>query len=104
MVNVDNENFEVEVMESDIPVIIDFWAAWCTPCKIIEPMYTELEKDFKGIVKFTKCNVDDNVRIVNRWNIRSVPTFMIFKDGDMLASASGTVNVRKMINNVLSGN
>ena len=101
MVNVDVENFENEVLKSDIPVIVDFWASWCTPCKVIEPAYKKLSEDFNGRVKFVKCDVDENSSIINKWNIRSVPTFIVFKDGDMLTSVSGTVNVRKLINGVL---
>jgi thioredoxin 1 len=86
---VNNSNFDAEVIKSEMPVLIDFWAPWCGPCKMITPIVEELAEDYQGRVKVAKINVDDNQDLAARYGIRGIPTVMIFKDGDRVASFVG---------------
>ena len=76
-----NENFEDEVVKSDIPVLVDFWASWCGPCKMLAPIIEELAKEYEGKVKVGKVNVDDEAELSLRFNILSIPTVILFKEG-----------------------
>jgi len=75
------DDFKKEVLESDKPVLIDFWAEWCVPCKKIEPIIEELSEEFKNHVKFLRLNVDENPSIAYEYEIRGIPTLVLFKDG-----------------------
>ncbi|MCX7765377.1 MAG: thioredoxin [Candidatus Sumerlaeia bacterium] len=75
------ENFDVEVIQSEIPVLVDFWAAWCGPCLRVAPIISELASELKGKVKVGKVNVDDNLTLSARYGIQSIPTLVLFKDG-----------------------
>ncbi|MFQ6078885.1 MAG: thioredoxin family protein, partial [Thermodesulfobacteriota bacterium] len=70
-----NKNFEQEVLRSDLPVLVDFWASWCPPCKMVEPLIDKLEKEYNGKIKVGKLNVDRNHFVASRYNIEGVPTF-----------------------------
>jgi thioredoxin 1 len=76
-----NDNFENEVLKSDKPVLIDFWAPWCGPCKVISPIVEELAKEYESKIKVGKMNVDENNEIAMRYGIMSIPTLKIFKNG-----------------------
>ena len=82
-------NFEEEVLKSDKPVLVDYWAEWCGPCKAMEPALEELAADLDGQVQIAKLNIDDNRAVPARFNVRGVPTFMLFKDGKLVASKVG---------------
>ncbi|NEZ46663.1 thioredoxin [Clostridium niameyense] len=83
MVNEINENvFSKEVLDSDIPVLVDFWATWCGPCRMLGPVVEEISEDFNGKVKFVKINVDENPVISTQYKISSIPTLMLFKGGN----------------------
>jgi len=76
-----NDNFEEEALKSDIPVLIDFWAEWCGPCRMVAPTVEELAEEYSGKVKVCKLNVDNAREVASNYGIRSIPTLMIFKDG-----------------------
>jgi len=81
--------FKKEVLESDIPVLVDFWAEWCGPCKMLAPTLDELSKDLHGKVKIVKMNVDENPNIPSTLGIRGIPTMMLFKNGENIGTKVG---------------
>jgi len=89
--DVTDSSFEEEVLKSDVPVLIDFWAEWCGPCKMLTPIIEELSKSMEGKVKILKMNIDDNPDTPSTLGIRSIPTMMLFKDGKQLASKVGAL-------------
>ena len=91
-VNVTKENFEVEVVNSDIPVIIDFWAEWCVPCKMIDPVLAEISEEYKGKLKVAKVNVDEAGELASEYNIISIPTLMVFNKGEVVKQQVGAVS------------
>jgi thioredoxin 1 len=86
---VTDANFEAEVLQSTQPVVVDFWAEWCGPCRMIAPALEEIAKEMDGKVKITKLNVDENPGVAGKLGIRSIPTLMIFKDGKLAAQKVG---------------
>jgi len=97
-------NFEPEILKSDLPAMVDFWAPWCGPCQIIAPLIEELAKEYAGRVKVAKMNVDDNPATPSRYGIRGIPTVMIFKDGQVFDQIVGAVSksrVEELIKKVL---
>ncbi|MCF6320815.1 MAG: thioredoxin [Rhizobiaceae bacterium] len=81
-IKVDQSNFESDVLKSDIPVVVDFWAEWCGPCKMIGPHLEEISEDMEGKVKVAKLNIDENPDIAVKYGVRSIPTLVMFKDGE----------------------
>ena len=88
-ITVNDENFDDEVLRSDIPVLVDFWAEWCGPCKVVGPTIEALASDYQGKVKVAKLNVDDNPEAAGRFGVRSIPTLIVFKDGEAQQAAVG---------------
>jgi thioredoxin 1 len=86
-----DDNFEGEVLKSDKPVLVDFWAPWCGPCKAIGPLVEELAQQFQDNVKFAKINVDDSQKTALTYGVRSIPTLILFKDGKILDTLVGLV-------------
>lgn len=84
-----SENFNKEVIESKIPVLIDFWAEWCTPCKMMSKVVEELEEDLKNTIKIGKINVDEETKLATKYGIMSIPTFMLFKNGEVVQTKIG---------------
>ena len=86
---VGDSDFAQEVIKSDIPVLVDFWAPWCGPCKMIAPIVEELAKEFSGRVKFAKINVDENPQTPPLYGIRAIPTLILFKGGEVVEKIIG---------------
>ena len=80
---VDKNNFKSDVLDADGPVVVDFWAEWCGPCKMIGPSLEEISKEMAGKVKITKLNIDENPELAAQFGVRSIPTLMIFKGGEV---------------------
>lgn len=88
-VTLTDANFEEEVLKSTIPILVDFWAVWCSPCKMQNPILEELEKEFEGKVKVGKLNVDENPNISAKYGVMSIPTLMLFKNGTLAKQMIG---------------
>lgn len=95
MIEAKDETFAAEVLESDIPVIVDFWAPWCGPCKSLAPIFEELSKDYEGKVKFVKVNVDET-GIGMKYGVRGIPTLTVFKSGAVVGTAVGSQTKAKV--------
>jgi len=89
-------DFKSEVVESDTPVLVDFWAEWCGPCKVIAPVVEELADDYEGKIKFGKVNVDDHNMIASEYGVRSIPTLLVFKNGSVVNQIVGAVPKEKI--------
>jgi thioredoxin 1 len=103
-VTVTVDNFESEVLKSDIPVVVDFWAEWCMPCRMIAPVLDELSQTYAGKIKVAKLNVDDHGEIGTKYNIISIPTLLVFKDGQMVkqhVGAAPKATLEELITSVL---
>ena len=90
--HVTDSTFEPEVLKSDLPVLVDYWAEWCGPCKAIGPMLEEVAKDYGGKIKIAKLNVDENSATATKYGIRGIPTLMLFKAGDVAAQKIGALS------------
>lgn len=93
-------NFQIEVLEADVPVFVDFWAVWCGPCRQIAPLFEELSAEYAGKIKFVKVNVDQVTESVATYGIMSIPTLMLFKDGQPMETLVG-VQSRARLEEVL---
>lgn len=91
LLHVSDKSFAAEVLNADLPVLVDFWATWCGPCRSIGPIVEELAKEFTGRVKVTKLNVDENPTTPSQYGVRGIPTLILFKDGKILDQIVGAV-------------
>ncbi len=101
---IDDSRFAAEVLQSDKPVLVDFWAPWCGPCRAIAPILEELAGSFADKIKIMKCNVDENPATPGQYEIRSIPTLLIFKDGKVVEQIIGITaksNLEDAINKIL---
>ena len=90
-INVTDDTFDEEVINSDVPVLVDFWADWCAPCKMIAPIVEELAGEYDGKIKFAKLDVDTNPKVAMTYGIRGIPTLLIFKGGSPVDQVVGAV-------------
>ena len=90
------DNFQKEVLESDTPVLVDFWAEWCAPCLMIAPITEEIAQEYSGRLKVGKLNVDENPTIAAKYNIQSIPTLLIFKEGKVIEQIIGALSKKAL--------
>ena len=96
--NITSKNFEEEVLKSNLPVLVDFWASWCGPCKMMTPVVEQISKDMDGKAKVCKVNIDEEQNLAMEYGIMSIPTFLIFKNGKVVNSAVGVRDKQELIN------
>lgn len=96
MLEITDRNFEAEVLQSVQPVVVDFWAEWCGPCRMMGPVFSELEKELGSKVKFAKLNVDNNINLAQMYNVNSIPSFLIFKGGEVAKTTVGYADKVRM--------
>ena len=103
-INLSDDNFETEVLKSQQPVLIDFWAEWCGPCRMIAPIVEELASQYDGKVKIGKLDVDNNQQTAMKYGVRSIPTLLVFKNGEVKDTINGAVpkqQIEQKLNAVL---
>lgn len=93
----DTGNFETEVLQSGMPVLVDFYADWCGPCKMMAPIVKELAEEYSGRFKIGKLNVEENNELAVRYKVMHIPTFLIFKDGELKETVQGAVSKKELI-------
>jgi thioredoxin 1 len=91
VINIMDADFDDQVLKSQVPALVDFWAAWCGPCRTVGPVVEELAEEYAGKVKVCKVNVDDNKQVPARYGIRGIPTLMLFKNGELVDQIVGAV-------------
>ena len=100
MIDTNDDKFQFDVMKSSTPVLVDFWAPWCSPCKAMMPVLSELETEYSGKLKIVKLNTEDNQATMNRFGIRSIPQFLIVKNGKVLSQVTGAVAKARLVKEI----
>jgi len=96
IIEVNQSNFENEISQADMPVMVDLWAAWCGPCRAVAPIVEEIATEFDGKAKIAKINIDENPAIAAKYNVMSIPTLLFFKDGEVQEQIIGLVSKEKI--------
>ena len=99
-IEINDMNFEQEVLSSEQPVVVDFWAPWCGPCRKLGPVLEELEKSFEGKMKLVKVNADENFEIMKQFSVSGLPTLLVFKNGEPVERMAGLIPKSSIINNI----
>lgn len=99
-ISVDDNNFQMEVLNTTLPVLVDFWAVWCGPCKMIAPIIDEIAREYNEKLKVVKIDVDANPRTAMQYGIRSIPTLMLFKGGQVVEQMVGAVSKRHLVEKI----
>jgi thioredoxin 1 len=100
--HISDDSFQADVLDSDKPVLVDFWAEWCGPCKMIAPILDEIAREKAGAVKVAKVNVDHNQSLSARYNIRAIPTLLFFKDGQLRDQVTGITSKKDLLSRIQS--
>jgi len=99
-IDVNDSNFETEVLSSDIPVVVDFWATWCGPCRKLGPVLDDIASEFDGKVKFVKVNTDENIKTAKDYAISGLPSLLVFKDGKAVERLVGLMPKSSIVSNI----
>jgi|SRR5437660_8699318 len=100
VIKLDESNFDRELMQNDKPVIVDFWAEWCGPCKMIAPLLDEVAREKAGAVKVAKVNVDENQSLSLKYNIRAIPALLFFKNGQLRDQVTGVTSKKDLLSRI----
>ncbi len=99
-VEINDDTFEAEVLKSDVPVVVDFWAQWCGPCKMIAPILEEIASQYDGKIKIAKLDVDSNTRVASQYRIMSIPSLLFFRNGSLVDQVVGALPKAQLLEHV----
>jgi thioredoxin 1 len=100
IVHLTDKNFEQEVLKSNLPVLVDFWADWCAPCKTVAPILEEVASQFEGRIKIAKINIEEGRNTATKYAVMSIPTFIFFKNGEALSQKVGVINRDQLVKEI----